>query len=299
MDTVEQKKDDNAFQADAMEASMTDDDMLEEYRRQRWEDNAKWQLTTFAQSQLGSWEGEIELYELDGEGGMKRRVGPWAPQCSCETAPTEANTEVDMKDNLPGVASEHAVEQIFGPSTFRPELGSMAVASSFSLAMSQEKGWLFEVCIGEEDRRVRCKLLYGVEEGGEAGEGGAPAMALQGCAVVREARGGKAFITDSEGADIDGSPGRGLYDPPKGDKREYCSLYCEGGITLVFPTRVDADAPGCLSLDWIAGRMRYQIDRKFKKLDGSLASLELTEIQKSDAEVIAPDFPHQSGGESA
>jgi hypothetical protein len=27
------------------------------------------------------------------------------------------------------------------------------------------------------------------------------------------------------------------------------------------------------------------------QLDGSLSSLELTEIQKSDAEVIAPDFP--------
>ena len=42
--------------------------------------------------------------------------------------------------------------------------------------------------------------------------------------------------------------------------------------------------------------MRYQIDRKFDQLDGSLSSLELTEIQKKDAETRLPDFPHQGGG---
>ena len=42
-----------------------------------------------------------------------------------------------------------------------------------------------------------------------------------------------------------------------------------------------------------------QVDRKFKQLDGSLSSLELTEIQKSDAERVTPDFPHQGGGGSA
>jgi hypothetical protein len=37
------------------------------------------------------------------------------------------------------------------------------------------------------------------------------------------------------------------------------------GITLVFPTSVDAQSGGFMSMDWIAGRMRYQLDRKFKK----------------------------------
>ena len=50
-----------------------------------------------------------------------------------------------------------------------------------------------------------------------------------------------------------------------------------------------------LSLDWIAGQMRYQLDRKFGQLDGSLSSLELTEMQKSNAEKFLPDFPHQGG----
>ena len=58
--------------------------------------------------------------------------------------------------------------------------------------------------------------------------------------------------------------------------------------------RYAAGEPGVISLDWIAGQMRYQVDRKFAKLDGSLSSLELTEIQKSDAETFLPDFPHQN-----
>jgi len=99
--------------------------------------------------------------------------------------------------------------------------------------------------------------------------------------------------------DMDGprKSGRGLYDPPRGDKTGYISLYGEGGVTLVFPTTVAEDMPGCISLDWVAGNMRYQIDRKFAKLDGSLSSLELTEIRKSDADTRLPDFPHQSGGQ--
>ena len=97
-------------------------------------------------------------------------------------------------------------------------------------------------------------------------------------------------------ADIDGTPGRGLYDPPAGDKTSVLSLYCEGGVTLVFPQKVGEAAGGALSLDWIAGKMRYQIDRKFARLDGSLSSLELTEIQKTDAENFAPMPKPKFGG---
>ena len=64
-------------------------------------------------------------------------------------------------------------------------------------------------------------------------------------------------------------------------------------MTAAYDGRVTgAGARGFISLDWIAGEMRYQIDRKFHSLDGSLASLELTEIKKADAQVYPPDFPH-------
>jgi hypothetical protein len=59
-------------------------------------------------------------------------------------------------------------------------------------------------------------------------------------------------------------------------------------MTLAFPTSVAAGAAGVISLDWIAGSMRYQIDRKWKVFDGSLSSLELTEIRKDDAEIVPP-----------
>ena len=122
-------------------------------------------------------------------------------------------------------------------------------------------------------------------------------MSVRNVAIVREVLGGGEFVDGDAGdGDIDGTPGRGLYDPPLGDKSGYISLYCEGGVTLVFPTVVAANGPGVISLDWIAGQMRYQVDRKFKVLDGSLASLELTEIQKKDAEVVLPNFPHQNNG---
>jgi len=312
MDRAEQATADNAFQSDSIEADMDDEELLAEYRRKRWEDNARWQLTTFAQSQLGSWAGELELYELDGDGGVAKRVGPWTPQCSCEVTAVTDNTELELADSLPSVAEAYAYGARMNFDAFRPEVGNMAVANAFSLVSpldGDDAGWLFEVAIGEGERRVRCKLLYQAEpadgasggEGGEGGEGGAPsvpAMRLSGLALVREARGGRGFRED--GADPkDELPGRGLYDPPPGSKMGYCSLYAADGITLVFPTRVEAGGGGFLSLDWVAGKMRYQIDRKFKQLDGSLSSLELTEILKSDAETYLPDFPHQGGGGSA
>ena len=44
--------------------------------------------------------------------------------------------------------------------------------------------------------------------------------------------------------------------------------------------------------------MRYQLDRKFDSLDGSLRSLELTEIAVDDASVYPPQFPRDPDGES-
>ena len=53
MDSVEQKKDNNAFQSDTYETGLDDEELLAQYREERWDDNARWQLTTFAQAQVG------------------------------------------------------------------------------------------------------------------------------------------------------------------------------------------------------------------------------------------------------
>jgi len=276
--------------------------MIEEYRKQRWDDNARWQLTTFAQAQMGSWGGTAEIYEADAKDvqRVKKLVGPWVPTCESE-AKVSGSQEVELTETLPAPAEPLALSvKTIGADGFRPECGNMAVGGAFTLATPSKEadgGWLLEMCLREESRRVRCKLLYQPVDGD--GGDGTPAMRITNVAIVREVLGGGEFLLSDvtgEEPDIDGSPGRGLYDPPPGEKLRYVSLYSEGGITLVFPSEVAADGEGVISLDWIAGRMRYQIDRKFAKLDGSLASLELTEIQKEDAETYLPDFPHQGGG---
>ena len=40
--------------------------------------------------------------------------------------------------------------------------------------------------------------------------------------------------------------------------------------------------------------MRYQADRKFSRLDGSLSTLELTEIAAADADYILPQVSNGS-----
>ena len=108
--------------------------------------------------------------------------------------------------------------------------------------------------------------------------------------MVREARSGRAFIAsdDSVRDAVDGAPGRGLYDPPPGDKRDYCSLYCEGGITLVFPTTIGAGGGGFLSLDWVAGRMRYQVRASYILTPST--SYALPSPTHQQANLIAPSY---------
>ena len=64
----------------------------------------------------------------------------------------------------------------------------------------------------------------------------------------------------------------------------YCSLYVEGGLTLVFPEKLSLNQSGFLSVDWIAGEMRYQADRKFAAPGRPVSSFEVTEIRTEDAD---------------
>jgi hypothetical protein len=294
MDSTEKAKEKSgAFQSDTLEETIDDQELLEQYRKQRWEENARWQLNCFAQAQLGEWEGTIELYELDASGRVCKLPGGPEP-CSSNARVSDTNT-IELVDTVPAVATTLALDTLLSVPSFQPEAGTMAVANAFSLAETRSTGngasQLLELAIREESQRVRCKLLYVPEPLPIGG------LRLSSLGILREATGGEDFVTPNADADVDGAPGRGLYDPPPGlDKSQYVNLYCEAGITLAFPTVVPDGAGGCVSLDWVAGNMRYQIDRKFEKLDGSLSSLELTEIRKDDAETRPPDFPHQGGG---
>ena len=197
----------------------TDEQLLEQMRAKRWDDNARWQLNTFAQSQLGAWTGSLELYDSDGSGGVRLVPVEEQENRACRTtASVCATNTLELVDDLPAVASHLSLSAQLGVQDFRPERGNMAVAEAFSLAAevaamapSVATGWLIELALREDARRVRCKLLY--RDDGEAG------MGLRSLAVIREAEGGCEFIDgDADAARIDGRPGRGLYDPPPGDK---------------------------------------------------------------------------------
>ncbi len=298
MDTAERAKEaSGAFQSDAYEAGLDDEELLERYREQRWEENARWQLTTFAQAQTAEWGGMLVRYtpQSDGEGNPRMARADESAACECQLdllspEAEEVQGRVRIGERLPDEAAELGISCEMGAPSFKPEAGNMAVGNAYTLASPRGDGdgaaLLFELGIRHERRRVRAKLLY-------AADGGA--RVIRSVGVVREAVGGGAF-DEGGGTGIDGEVGRGLYDPPPGDKTAYHTLYCEGGLTLVFPTRVDEGCGGAISLDWTSGEMRYQIDRKFAALDGSLSSLELTEIGREDAEIYPPDFPHQGGG---
>ena len=163
--------------------------------------------------------------------------------------------------------------------------GNMAVGNAFTLSSGPgSEPLLLELGLKEAAERVRAKLVYDLDESGAASQ-----MRLRRVAIVREASGADAAAADAGLC----RPGTGLYDVPAGDKEKYCSLYCEGGLTLVCPFVLPLapdEARGCISLDWTGAKMRYQADRKFDTLDGSLRTFELTEILSTDSQDYTPDF---------
>jgi hypothetical protein len=108
-----------------------------------------------------------------------------------------------------------------------------------------------------------------------------------------------------------GAPG-GLYDPPivGSASEQYCQVDLDGSATALFPVIIDQDdsnendedsdaassqyVPDSMgwvtSLDWTAGGMRYQVDRKVhsgRHVRG-LRTLELSEVQGVDADRYRP-----------
>jgi len=177
------------------------------------------------------------------------------------------------------------------PASFDRQRGCACVGNGYSFtAGAGEHGedagadgaLLFELGLREEGRRVRVKFAYAAAPEGD--------LSLERVLVAREAESGGGGGGGGGGAEEELPPGSGLYDPPPGDRTRYCSLYCDGGITLVFPASLGRDEPGFVSVDWTAGSMRYQLDRKFARLERRVGSLELTEVRREDAAVYPPGF---------
>ena len=170
-----------------------------------------------------------------------------------------------------------------------------------------------EVGIQAEGIRFRVKFDYSVivvaDDDDISSSSPPPPLHLKTMTVCREAANQwprSSVLEDS----LFGAPGAagGLYDPPPiGEEKaaQYCLVDLEGGATVLFPIIMDqavvADAEGgdsgsgsssgwVTSLDWTAGPMRYQVDRKVHggaNLRG-LRTLELSEVQGANADQYRP-----------
>jgi hypothetical protein len=176
-----------------------------------------------------------------------------------------------------------------------------------------------ELGLLSKDLRFRVKLDYRMKEDEEkeymkAKENGdvpAPSLHLKSLVVCRETMDrwpplpGAEYKSATEQVMQDalhGKPGAegGLYDPPPVGSEEQAGYYMlldlEGGVTLLFPYEMSQDPDAfesngwVTSFDWAPGSQRYQIDRKVQGGLGlrSLRTLELSEVQSTDAEQYRP-----------
>jgi hypothetical protein len=180
-----------------------------------------------------------------------------------------------------------------------------------------------ELGICADDARFRVKLDYGIskdslldQDQSLSSSSPPPPLQLKTMVVCRESADQwprSSNVAKSLFGLPSGAPG-GLYDPPPvgGPDRaaQYCQVDLDGGATALFPIIIDQtgsndnneeeddddasdkeDSIGWVtSLDWTAGLMRYQVDRKVhggRHLRG-LRTLELTEVQGADADRYRP-----------
>ena len=234
-----------AFQSEDVEsalAAMDDESILETYRQEKWDVNARWQLATFAQSQLGKWAGALVSYEpsLASDGVFKMVEG--GTHATTSHALVMKDGEIEWHEALHD--ERLATTRILRPASFDRERGSNCVGNGYSFtagtgaegeAAGADGSLLFELGLRDADQRLRVKFAYTRQSSGD--------HAIERIAIVREAE-----TTMPAGTPQQVPPGGGLYDPPPGDRTDYCSLYCDGGITLVFPVRLDAEERGFVSV---------------------------------------------------
>lgn len=176
-----------------------------------------------------------------------------------------------------------------------------------------------EVGIEDNELRFRIKLDYRMKEDDKEaflkatdGSSVPPKLCLKSLVVCREtleqwppspndlsATASEQLLANA----LYGKPGAagGLYDPPPVGTDEqagkYMLLDLEGGSTILFPYEMDQDPAAyegygwVTSLDWSAGRYRYQVDRKIQGGTGlrNLRTLELSEVQSADADQYRPN----------
>jgi hypothetical protein len=180
-----------------------------------------------------------------------------------------------------------------------------------SLLLGPFREYRVELGICAEDVRLRVKFDYSIVGSVVPTQTTAPPpLELKTMTVCREAANVWPRSSALASSFFDAPPGAagGLYDPPPINEQyasQYCMVDMEGGATALFPVRIDQNVEDSeteigengnravnwiTSLDWTAGAMRYQVDRKSHggvNIRG-LKTLELSEVQSADADQYRP-----------
>lgn len=174
-------------------------------------------------------------------------------------------------------------EQEFAPDSFRADNGAMAVDNAFTMSVqwrgeSGDDLFAADTWLRWKDMRTRVRFLYTAPP--------EQPFSLSRLIVIRE-RFGKAGPTCEE-PELFGRRGQGIYDRQCQAAGDW-ELNFPGGLSLSFPPSIGRDQKATVTLDWMAGTMRFQGDRTFDRPDGSLASFAVTQIGAADSLVYVPE----------
>jgi len=284
---------------------LADDELLAKYRADMQNSQDQWQLNLFLKAQTGTWSGVWSEYTPVPNGGANgetvlRMTNIYKGRQEC-VGDNEART-VSWRDLTllhaadggplePVVVAEHTMV----PPMFRGGVGSMAADNVFSRSSVQakeggkegEEVFEAETWIRQGNYRTRVSFYYeskGPDEAFEAHK-----------VVVKKERWGKQGPTAEE-PELFGSSGRGIYDTSARVSGSW-ELSLHGGLSLAFPPALPRGKKGAVIVDWTAGYMRFQADRIFDLPDGTLASLEVTQIGTEDSmRFKLPEEEEKEGG---
>ena len=257
-----------------------------------------------ARLDAGSSTCEISAGAFDATFGVSINFSETYDTASTAQSPNLAAAAATSAEKLALSMLLRPTRPLFAPDEFRTARGNQCVGAAFSVGQFEQQGALHvaELGIREGLMRIRVRFAYQrVSAPGQSStilsqqevDSGSYALELLGFAVIKEALESatpfevKPLLLDE--------PGVALYDP-QASGEPYVELRFKPRLTILYPRALMTASPlggppTVLTIQW-EGRdgMRYQVDRKFVDLLGSIKTLELTEIRTQDAEAFPPTF---------
>jgi len=309
-------------------ASAADDEILEELRLSKQLNNDVWQSTSMRDTQGGKFLGSYEVLaprQLNGQFGLERLdVGSCTSEMSASTFDATYGVSINFRETYDSSSGKQMSDQepaapilasllretrqTFLPAEFRTAQGNQCVGGAFTLVRVEQeplsppatssldapRQYVAEVGLIEGLLRVRVRFAF------QAVRPQAPSQVLSreeserfhlellGMVVIKEAR------PDASPFDLQpllkNEPGVALYDPQAWGE-PYVEIKLAPRLTILYPRGIAVDSPTVLTIQWEGpSGMRYQVDRKFENLIGSIKTLELTEIRTQDAESFPPSY---------